>query len=243
MNDFHERIILPLGSSARITWRTESAYNDLLKLQEISEDIEAKLSGVTSADLPWFSKLTTLLKAHYVLADVFVRIFLGEATGKNDLSLHECLTNKYLPKLSLEDILPAYAVITYRNKVIVHHDSVRNPASFTVDENPKEYRLLPLPLPAGNIVQNDELNTLWNKYQSSMLEQQPADNFDGLRILFASVPITLCPHPQNIKRLKICGDRETIDGIAETGGCLSMTRQEILSAIDQFALAVVNAVV
>jgi hypothetical protein len=234
MNDFRKYIFEPLQSKAKITFRTQSAYNDILRIQEISEYIESR----SSEDNYQIGQLITLLKAMYMFADIFLKVFLSEVSGSNVKSFITWLISQKKIIYLQSDILPIYNVVVYRNKVIVHHDLIRYPANYRNLTFINEYRIYPQPQP-GEMIYWNEINRLWENHKNYFTEKA-IDPFERVEILFNNIPVEL--ETTKSGKIEIGKDRKSIDKIVEVGGCRSKTRQEIVQAVDQFALAIVKTV-
>lgn len=181
--------------------------------------------------------LITILKTHYLLADIYISTFLHEAFDRpaEGMSLMKFLNHKNSSlRPVLNSLLSAYSLVVYRNKIITHQD-IRRTYSYRTDRS-GDYRLAPLPdqleIARGD---GETLMTLKDKYRSRIPGLATEENlFVMLRLLFYGVPIGEIG--------AICKDRETINAIAERGGCPSMTRDEILKAVDDFSLVMTNAI-
>lgn len=232
------------------TRRVESAYEDLISLAIIAKEIEGNIAGQDIFDLNKVSdnqqvfstiqkqgQIVALLKALYLFSNIFISILLGELINIKKISLIRFLQskNQMLTSLSMDKILPAYCIVVYRNKVIAHHD-IRRMSSYTIGHGNVQFRFAPLP-EDFHISNNSitELARLKSSYVSTVQDLRNVDNqFEQLKILFYNIPIG--------ELGDINPDRNKIDHIAEEGGCTSMTRDEIIQAIDTFTKAIVEAV-
>lgn len=136
-------------------------------------------------------------------------------------------------RLVLNSLLNAYCLVVYRNKIIAHQD-IRRMYSYQTDRF-GDYRLAPLPdqleIARGD---GETLKILKEKHRGDIPDLATEENlFAMLRLLFYGVPIGEIG--------MINDDRKAINTIAERGGCPSMTRDEILRAVDDFSRAMINA--
>ena len=177
-----------------------------------------------------------MLKAIYMFASIFISILVGEATNSSDLSLRKFIDKPISPlqNLSVEQILSAYCVVVYRNKVITHHNLARKNPNFPGFKGKRIY-LIPFPEDFHIVKTNTtKIYELKEKYKETITELHNENNqFNLLRILFYNISIG--------ELGKLNPDRQEIDKIVEAGGCPSMSPDEVLAAIDQFIVAVVNA--
>jgi hypothetical protein len=236
---------MPRFRDNRVKW----AYTDLLNsvnfANELIDDVKDEdifeLATNRETDklqfvLKYYNRQAILLKAIYMFASIFVSILVGETTNSSELSLRKFIDKpkSTLQTLSVEQILPAYCVIVYRNKVITHHDLSRMNPNFPGSKGKMIY-LVPFPedfhIAKTNVTKIYELK---EKYKETITELHNENNqFNLLRILFYNIPIG--------ELGKLNPDRQEVDEIVEAGGCPSMSPDEILAAIDQFLVAVINA--
>jgi hypothetical protein len=121
-------------------------------------------------------------------------------------------------------------VVSYRNVLIAHHDFQRREGFTTSNEN--TFRLAPAPPDLGFPPEEQPLlEKLWERYNSIIPQKEGLrSSHQRLWALFYKVPI------------EDKEEREEVNRLVERVGCESITRQEVLDAIDQFALEVVVAV-
>ena len=137
--------------------RIETAYQDFINIVEISEEMEANYTNIDVFELAdsgeekqvkeifdMRQRNITLLKSAYIFADIFISVLLGEIVGKPGITLNKFLAKPLEPLLSLSvnEILPAYCAVIYRNKIIAHHDVQRHYA-YTSAVSSSDYCLLP----------------------------------------------------------------------------------------------------
>lgn len=247
ISEFEQRVIAPLREKKRSVdgQRIALAYQDLVDMATVAVVLERDplMSGRRSDDdtivarMQFTRFLVTILKALYMLVDIYISTFLHEALGRSTdgMSLIKFLKRENSPlRPAINSILSAYCLVVYRNKIIAHQD-IRRTYSYETDSS-GTYWLAPLP-DQLEISQADgeKLKTLKEKYKSYIPGLATEENlFVMLRLLFYGVPIGEIG--------AISKDREAINAIAERGGCPSMTRDEILRAVDDFSSAMINAV-
>ncbi len=248
ISEFEQRVIIPLREKKRSVdgQRIALAYQDLVDMATLAGVFERDplMSGRGSdeysivARMQFMRFLVTILKALYMFADIYISTFLHEALGRptDGMSLiKKFLMRKDSPlRPAINSILSAYCLVVYRNKIIAHQD-IRRTYSYETDLS-GAYCLAPLP-DQLEISQADgqKLKTLKEKYKSHIPGLATEENlFIMLRLLFYGVPIGEIG--------AISKDRETINAVAERGGCPSMTKDEIIRAVDDFSLAMINAV-
>jgi len=232
--------------------RVESAYKDLTHLAALAEEMEASIAGRDVIELAKVGKfeqasfvdqrhyqIVTLLKALYIFGNIFINIMLSEVMDKPRMSLNEFLKLKKHPLISLpiDKILPVYCIAVYRNKVIAHHD-VRRTSGHISGPGSGQHRLLPFSeqyFLSMSKSSQAELIRLKSSYVGTVQELTKEDNLlNLLEILFYNIPIGEFGN--------INPDRKKIDRIAEEGGCKSMTRNEIIKAVDTFTAAIASSV-
>lgn len=247
ISEFEQRMIVPLREKNRSVdgQRIALAYQDMVDMATLAEALErdSLMSGRGSDDHTIVAKmqftrfLVTILKALYMFADIYISTFLHEALGRptSGMSIINFLNCKYSPlRPAIISMLSVYCLVVYRNKIIAHHD-IRRTYSYETDLY-GAYRLAPLPgqldIAKADI---EKLKMLKEKYGSRIPGLVTEENlFVMLRLLFYGIPIGEIG--------AISKDRETINAVAERGGCPSMTRDEIFRAVDDFSSAMVNAV-
>lgn len=232
-------------------WRVEAAYWDLIYLIALSEEIEASIADKDISEIAKtgdsreidfvvlrHGQIATLLKALYIFGTIFINIMLSEVMDKPKMSLNnEFLKSKKHPlaSLTMDKLLPAYCVVTYRNKVIAHHDKRRS-SGYIFGLATGQHRLAPLPEQLS-ILQSStaEILRLKSSYGGLIHELQTENNvFELLQILFHNIPIG------EFGNINL--DRGIIDRIAEEGGCKSMTSNEIMKALDTFIEAISSSI-
>jgi hypothetical protein len=179
--------------------------------------------------------LSTYFKALFVFADIFVSVLLSETVGKPGLTLNKFIDKPHPPllKLSMNQLLPAYCIVIYRNKAIAHHD-VKRRHSYKWSSNEKHMVLVPMP-EQFHIAKADVLALLRlkSKYETVIPDlAEKTNHYILLKALFYGIPIGSLG--------AVSDDRKEINSIAERGGCESLTPDEVVEALDRFAMAVVN---
>ena len=167
-------------------------------------------------------------------------------------------------RISIDKLLPVYCVIVYRNKIITHHDKTRI-MGFYHSRKRKQCRITNYPengskreTALGLSFADDtekKFNDLWNNCQGDVLARSKNNIFKEflfsrdeilkqlstgdeigrnikIEMLFYNIPIGRL---DNIDK-----DRFLINRIVEEGLCESMTREEIINAIDIFVREVVD---
>ena len=229
--------------------RVEAAYNDILDIVNISAKKEVEIGKLDIFELGEKATedqiiefhhehraIVTLLKAAFIFSDIYVSVLLSEILCQPGTSLNAFLNKPQKPLLSLsvEEILPTYCVVVYRNKVVAHHD-VQRQYSYLLATELKGSRLIPysefFQVTKSDIPLIMKLREAYKASIPSLLTEK--NQWNLVRILFYNIPIG--------KLGAISQDRKQINRIAENGGCTSVSRQEIIEAIDRFTLAVVKA--
>ncbi len=228
--------------------RVESAYQDLLDIVNISTaketetvkydifEIAEKGDKDRIRELHQEHRATvTLLKAAFIFSDIYISVLLSEILCQPGISLNAFLNKPQMPllALSIEEILPAYCVVIYRNKVIAHHD-VQRQYTYLLATELEGSRLIPYS-EFFHVTKSDIplITKLRETYKASIPALLAEKNeWKLVQILFYNIPIG--------KLGAISQDRKQINRIAENGGCPSVSRQELIEAMDRFTLAVVK---
>jgi hypothetical protein len=247
ISEFEQRVIAPLREKKRSLdgQRIALAYQDFVDMATLAEALErdslmSRRDGddhTIVARMQFTRFLVTILKALYMLADIYISTFLHEALGRpaGGMSIIKFLKRKDSPlRPAINSMLSVYCLVVYRNKVIAHQD-IRRTYSYETDLS-GSYRVAPLP---GQLdiakADVEKLKMLKEKYGYHIPGLVTEENlFVMLRLLFYGVPIGEVGD--------ISKDRQAIDAIAECGGCPSMTKDEIIRAVDDFSSAMINAV-
>ena len=242
-----EKGVFPFDSPKR--QRIESAYCDFLNIANVATEKESQIAKADIFELAEKGdekrvkevtqeqrNIVTLLKATYLFADIYISVLLSEIIGQPGISLNDFLKKPQEPLLSLsvDEILPAYCAVIYRNKIIAHHD-VQRQYTYVFATEFKDSRLLPYSeffhVTKKDIPRIMELKEIYKPSIPELFSEQ--NQFKLVWILFYNIPIG---------RLGAIGqDRQQINRIAENGGCRSASRQELVEAIDKFSLAVMKA--
>ena len=248
ISEFEQRVITPMREKKNSVdgQRIALAYQDLVDMATLAEALERDplMSRGSSDDhiivarIQFTRFLVTILKALYMFADIYISTFIHETFGRptNGMSLIKFLRSKDFPlRPDINSILSAYCLVVYRNKIIAHQD-IRRRYSYETDLS-GAYRLAPLPDQLEmSQADGEKLKTLKEKYRSHIPGLATEENlFVTLRLLFYGVPIGDIG--------VISKDREAINDIAERGGCPSMTRNEIIKAVDDFSSAMIPVVI
>ena len=169
-----------------------------------------------------------------------------------------------LKQISVDKLLPVYCIAVYRNKIIIHHDKTRI-MGFYHSGKDRQCRITPYPengepreTALGLSFSEDtekKFTILWDKYCDQILETSKNNYFKKflfsreeilkqisagekigrniqIEMLFYNLPIGNYD--------EICEDRFLINRIAEEGLCESMTRDEIINALDIFIKEIVR---
>lgn len=249
---FHNIITRPLERSIPNFDSTgfESYYEDLLSISNLADEVRNLTSGKQFFQLldvgdkknaqillKQHREIITLLKALYIFSTIFINEITSRAVNIMGTSFNVFLRKPKKPLLSLstDAILPAYCVVVYRNKLIAHHD-IRRLYSYSFDEKGINSSILPMS-ELFQISEHDTQNVriLAKQYEKSLPQIKGINNlYEQLEFLFYNIPIG------NLG--SISADRMEIDSIAERGGCRSMTLREIIKAVDDFAITVVDEI-
>jgi hypothetical protein len=229
--------------------RVEAAYQDLLDIVNISTEIETETVKYDIFEIAEkgdqdrvrelhheHRAIVTLLKAAFIFSDIYISVLLSEILCQPGISLNTFLSKPQKPLLSLsvEEILPAYCVVVYRNKVIAHHD-VQRQYTYLLATELEGSRLVPYSeffhVTKSDIPLIIKLRETYKALIPALVTEK--NQWKLVQILFYNIPIG--------KLGAISQDRKQINRIAENGGCTSVSRQELIEAIDRFTLAVVKA--
>jgi hypothetical protein len=189
--------------------------------------------------LTWRFMLATLLKAQYLFANILVDVLIAEALEMEKPTLLRFLgssdsTQGRLAPLSLSAILPTYCVVVYRHKLVAHHDFPRTHGIARDPDGTHHFD----PQPHNLRVSTDDTQEV-RRLQGVYEEDFPAIARElhwreSLDFLFYNIPIGSLG--------AVSQDRRAVNKLVERLGCKSMSREGIDRAIDQFCLAVVDAV-
>ena len=176
--------------------------------------------------------ISVLLKSVYFVADVFLCKFIGGIKSAKSASMTSLVsqTDVRLNGLTENELLPAYCVAIYRNKIVAHYDH-RRLGSYNISAN-GVLRLAPMPSTLS--IKEDDVEQLKSLRESSK-EIEPnlteiKNHFELLNKLFCSVPIG------NLGSKN--ADRSAIDKIAERGGCRSKSSAEVVQALADFCVGI-----
>lgn len=245
-NDFNQKIlsVLPKHFSNFPSLDMYHAYSDLFLICEEVINLEKQNSinilfneqtNEQEKQLAYKNiRLTSvLLKASYMIADIFICRFLGGLHSKESISMKSFIKNgnTRFSNLRKSTLLSAYCLAIYRNKLVAHYDYKRIGA-YPTDVNGVQ-RLASMPESISISTKSmAKLKDLRNKYQNENPQLKESENpFDLLTNLFYTIPVG------EIKNLN--SDRKEIDEIAEMGGCKSLNAAEIIQVIDEFCVEIV----
>jgi hypothetical protein len=236
LDDFGKLVVQPLTAHCQSLnpFRVRTAYEDLQNAYALVQEFQGEAGFHRAAQI--YSRLSTYFKALFVFADIFTSVLLSETVGKPGLSLNKFIDKPHPPllKLSTSHLLSAYCIVIYRNKVIAHHD-VKRLHSYKWSSNEKHMVLVPMP-ERFHIARADALALLRlkSKYETVIPNlAEKTNEYVLLKALFYGIPIGSLS--------LITDDRKEINAIAERGGCESLTPNEVVEALDKFAMEVVNA--
>lgn len=187
----HIKKDVPLFRDKRVEWAYVDLLNSVNFANEIADDVNDKdiFELATKGELEKlvyvkkrYYQQAILLKSSYLFASMFVSILIGELTNNFDLSLLKFLDKPVPPiqLLSAKQILPAYCVVVYRNKVITHHNLIRmNPNAPSISGN--RVFLVPFPedlhITEANVIRIQKLK---EKYEETIEELHNEKNVFNL---------------------------------------------------------------
>jgi hypothetical protein len=252
LDKFRKSVVKPLTTHCPILngFRVATAYEDVQNTYALVQEFQIEVGehdifdAAKSEDeaavhraMQIHSRLSTHFKALFVFADIFVSVLLSETIGKPGLTLNKFIEKPQLPLLGLpiNQLLPAYCTVIYRNKVIAHHD-VKRRHSYKWSDNKKRIVLVPMP-EQFHIAKADALALmrLKSKYETVIPNlEEKTNEYILLKALFYGIPIGSLG--------LITDDRKEINSIAERGGCESLAANEVVNALDEFAMAVVSVI-
>jgi hypothetical protein len=229
--------------------RVEVVYEDLYDIYELIQGTHKRIKKFDVFDLVKTGRIrkaknirdqdrqiVTLLKAQHLFAEIFISMLIGEVLKKPSLSLNSFIDKPQEPLnyLSPQDILPAYCVIVYRNKIIAHHAEIRGNAYFSDKNGEKKFFPHHSSMTFPKEVIN-ELDHLARKYSHAIPSLNGVVNpYNQMEILFYNIPLGILG--------KKNPDRLAINKLAEKGNCKSMSQTEIINAVDNFSLAVTKSI-
>lgn len=191
--------------------------------------------GVKQSAYYQYRLISVFLKSGFMLSDIFISKFIGAVHGRPWMSMHTFVRegNCRFNDLTQEELLPAYCVAAYRNKLVAHYDERRMGSYTTAADGSRT--LSPLPdafyIDMGDV---DELRRIQRKHQGVLPHLAGIDNhFELLNALFYSVPVQV--RGENL-------DRKVVDRIAQKGGCESKPARYLVVAIDSFCLGVLRCI-
>lgn len=247
---FQERVVGPIvamhgGAGAS---RLFSQYRDLTNLSAMLGELEPDMripfgpgprDGIDWMDIQRrrFSRADTLLKSLYVQADVFLSILLQEALGGGGGAIH---VTRYAKdsrnELGIAEAnwLPAYALSTYRHKILIHQD-VRRAGATVGEDNGRgglyNFRLAAMAVDGfPDAAEQESITKLASQYLPTRAAADGVGAARDAAALFERTPVW--------KGGRYNPDRRKVDALAERSGLVSMTREEVLAVVDGFALAV-----
>jgi len=250
LDEFRKLVVEPLTTYCPTLnrFRIGTAYEDLQNTYALVQEFQieagkhdifeaAETEGEDAAHraIQIHSRLSTHFKALFIFADIFASVLLSEAVGKPGLTLNKFIDKPQPPllKLSINQLLHAYCTVIYRNKVIAHHD-VKRLHSYKWSSNENRIVLVPMP-EQFHIAKADAsaLLRLKSKYEAVIPNlAEKTNQYILLKTLFYGIPIGSLG--------LINDDRKEINVIAERGGCESLNPDEVIEALDEFAMAVVS---
>ncbi len=209
-----------------------------LRLNNLQDVIaETKSVGDESELLSQLEKkrqLGTLLQALYIFSDIFINVFLQEILDKRDArNGTESMLKKYYEKLTAseqkqEKFLPAFCIVSYRNKIVVHQDQYRaNGVGMDADGKVK---LITFKGPFQTSFDEDKIKRV-KELKQKYLQEIPdlSQNENGptvLTTLFYNVPVYQVNQFNN--------DRDELHKLIETGGCESYDNEQLVEHLDDF---------
>jgi len=251
LKSFEHKILKPIKKKCPYfnDRRVEVAYEDFFDIYELIQRTHKRIKKFDVFDLVNTGRMqkaknvrdqdrqiVTLLKAQHLSTEIFISILIGEVLRKPSLSLNSLIDKPQEPlnHLSPQDILPAYCVIVYRNKIIAHHDEIRGNAYFSDKNGEKKFFPHHSSMTFPKEVIN-ELDHLAKKYSHAIPSLNGVENpYDQMEILFYNIPLGILG--------KKNPDRLAIDKLAEKGNCKSMSQTEIINAVGTFSLAATKSI-
>lgn len=219
------------------SFRVLNSYDevhDLISLITcIKDDLKAKYLQ-DLIDVEKRNQLRTLLESLYVFSDIFINVFLQEILNKRDdqNSTRNMLKEYYerlaVPDKKQEKFLPAFCIVSYRNKIVVHQDQYRANA-YGIDADGK-IKLISFEGPFETSFDENKTNKvkeLKKKYLQEIPDLSQIENGPTLlTTLFYNVPVY---HGNQFNK-----DRVELNKLIETGGCESYNDEQLIEHIDDF---------
>lgn len=209
-----------------------------VKVKDFQDLIAETMSGGDESELllqlEKKRQLGTLLQALYIFSDIFINVFLQEILDKRDArNGTESMLKKYYEKLTAseqkqEKFLPAFCIVSYRNKIVVHQDQYRaNGSGMDADGKVK---LVTFKGPFQTSFDQDKINSvkeLKQKYLQVIPDLGQNENEPTvLTTLFYNVPVYHVSQFNN--------DRAELQKLIETGGCDSYDDEQLVEHLDEF---------
>lgn len=233
LNPLKERF--EVDASSRIS----TTYFDFTGLVLLAKQVARGTNDMTPFDLKpearatWQSshaKTIVLVKAAFVFADIFFGAFCAEVFGRRVRGpglKGRINATPALWAMPAEVLAAAYAASQFRNSLIAHHDFSRVPGSMI---RAREIRLCPIGQSPLTEADKSKVDALWAKYRPGTASNLPVRNM--ITPLFHEIPAVSDGNRNP--------DRQDIDRLADRFGCDSMTLDELVVAVDKFAVEVAS---
>jgi len=188
------------------------------------------------------SYIGTLHKAFIEFANIFMSVLLHEldqrpSHGSTVLTL---CTSPVAHSLNQNTLQKAYCLYIYRNKIVVHHDV---PRTFATKHDRGDGRrwlkpLVHMTASSSGITDADwrDVAVLHRRYRGLLSDPTMVEETNPYEMVDALFYIVPGPRGEQVSK-----DRALINKIAERVGCQSMTVHEVLTMIDDFTRAMLQA--
>lgn len=247
-SEFRRSVFDPMTAQGLTTGpRLASAYEDVLSLAELTI-AAATERGSTTAHVMSLStpereaalrahpsigdlgrRASALHKALIVFSVTFVHVLLHDAFGRPaaERTVGWLASQPLGDAFGRDTLLNMYRTYVFRNKLLIHHEALRMDAAMTDADG--SHRLRPL-RPAITVPSADvsTLMTLRTKYAALGGVGGETNHHALVEALFDHVPVRASG--------QFNPDRATINEVAERAGCRSQTPEEVVAAVDAFAV-------
>lgn len=240
--EFSKLVLSPLKDAAQNTQRINSAFQDILYVCDLRSYINPYQVLDSIMDDEGFEykknmmqhmQSVAILKAAYYFAvtylDVFVRDIFKRKKGTTFRKFVERSAGDFGHKLRVSDVMPAYCICIYRNKIIAHHEEYRLDASSSSSDGHVE--LMPM---GRNLTISEKDQKQLEELAMKYVPNAGLSDIETIDCLFDLIPVTSVG--------KVGDDRSAINSIAERNGCGSKTIQTIMTDLNRFSIAATQAV-
>ena len=226
--------------------RLLTAYDDFVNILNLQLSLEKDLNGECVFDatkrgetekanqiIRIQNQSKTLIKAAYMFASIYIDLILGRAVGEISCSFQKFLWKKGWPKVNVNELTEAYCISIYRNKLIAHHDCLRDSAVLRSKDG-----VFFQPLPGGFKVDDADfelLKSMKPKYFNIIQGVTDEENYyELLNKFFYGIP----PEFEMSKE----HDRLLVNNIAEKGGLKTKPLLSLLTTLNDFTKHMHNAI-